>query len=322
MTKIYDKLLLLLALGALLAGAGYYYLQSGNMPSEDPQVETEPAANPYKPVSVTESESGAANWPEPSEQSHGPNWVYDVFTPPKIYLDEDGNFSAEPIEPPRPPEPFGVYLADIDRNLYRLQLQGYVREDRSDAKKSLILLADEEQNKRVRVRVGETVEDSEFEVLDFEIKREESEGGGVNNVGVVTLRDMRTDETIELDDETRRYEDSLTIVIRSTNDPSIKKEFSEADQRFEMLDAEYILESIDIENKSVTVTKLPGEDEELDDDEEKPEPETKVLEVRDRPPQSGNGNDSRNRQDEDEEEEEEEEEEEDDEESSGLDEIF
>ena len=32
----------------------------------------------------------AVNWYAPEEQSTG--WIYDVFTPPKIYLDENGQF--------------------------------------------------------------------------------------------------------------------------------------------------------------------------------------------------------------------------------------
>jgi NOL1/NOP2/fmu family ribosome biogenesis protein len=51
-----------------------------------------------------------------------------VFTPPKIFIDENGQFSEEGWEPPVPPPPFGIYLSKIERKPYRIQIEGYIEE--------------------------------------------------------------------------------------------------------------------------------------------------------------------------------------------------
>ena len=103
MNKVYDKLLLALAGLALLAGLGFYLLKSSAIPSARPEVATQPADNPYQAIPVPTSSDAVATWPDTDAQSTG--WIYDVFTPPKIFIDEKGAFSAEGWVPPPPPEP-------------------------------------------------------------------------------------------------------------------------------------------------------------------------------------------------------------------------
>ena len=47
-----------------------------------------------------------------------------------------------------------VYLVRLEREPYRIQLEGYIEDDLADASKSLLLFYDEEQGKSVRARVG------------------------------------------------------------------------------------------------------------------------------------------------------------------------
>ena len=108
MNKIYDKLLLATAV-LLLAGGVFLYLQkSGAVTSLNPSIDVQPADKPYLPETAYSLSPAEVNWPEAPEQSTG--WRYDVFTPPKIFIDENGQFSEEGWEPPVPPPPFGICL--------------------------------------------------------------------------------------------------------------------------------------------------------------------------------------------------------------------
>ena len=177
MNKIYDKLLLLTAL-LLLAGGVFLYLQkSGAVPSPDAPINIQTADNPYLPETVSSQTPGEVNWPEASEQSTG--WRYDVFTPPKIFIDENGQFSEEGWEPPVPPPPFGIYLVEIERKPYRIQIEGYMQEDPTDASKSLLLMFNEEAQKQVLARPGEEKTEAEFKLLSFEIERLYNEDGNI-----------------------------------------------------------------------------------------------------------------------------------------------
>jgi hypothetical protein len=261
MNKIYDKLLLLIAV-LVLAGGIFLYSQAFSDAVDPSPVSAEPANNPYSPEPIPESEGEDASWPEATEQSTG--WLYDVFTPPQIFIDADGRFSIVPITPPPPPVPFGVYLAEIRRNLYRLQLEGYIEEDASDVSQSLLLFVDEATQGQVRARPGDTKPNYGFEVRDFNIERVETDDGGIEKVATATIYDQRRDEVIQLVHGKQRYDAGITVVIRSEQDPSVNIELTEAPSDFETPSGIYTLEEISLEDLSVTVEKQATEDREAE----------------------------------------------------------
>ena len=154
MKKIYDKLFLVIAVLFLSTGIYLYLKSSGEAPNLSTSITVELVDNPYEYEAIPIADSQQASWPEPIAQSAGPEWIYDVFTPPEIYIDQAGNFVPTGWKPAPPPIPFGVYLSDIAREPYRLQLEGYIEEDRTDPSKSLLLLFDEEADKQVRISDG------------------------------------------------------------------------------------------------------------------------------------------------------------------------
>lgn len=255
MKKFYDKIILLLAALVLIGGIVLYLVESKKVEAVAAPIQVRPADNAYMPVPVPHAPETSAQWPQPSEQSS--TWVYDVFTPPKIYLDVNGQFTSEPILPPPPPEPFGVYLVEISRDLYRIQLQGYIEEDRKDASKSLVLLFDRERNATIRLRIGETDEASQVELLSFEINRMiNAELGEVEIEAKATVRDLRTDAEVVLVEGEVLYETGVKATLASVEDPTFRIELSEAGVSFENAIGKYTLISINLEANSVTVEKM------------------------------------------------------------------
>ncbi|MEO0510025.1 MAG: hypothetical protein AAF065_09215 [Verrucomicrobiota bacterium] len=255
MNKIYDKLLLLLAGLALLGGAALFVLKSGadEFGSSGP---SQPAENPYVAVPVPESGSVEAEWPEPLPQSSGPDWLYDVFTPPKIYIDKDGLFTAEPPKLPTPPEPFGIFLVDVARKLYRIQFEGYIEEDLSDASKSLILLYDEERKIQIRVRPGEAIAEAELTVLDFMIERKfDPAESTVLKTVKLELMDERAGEQVTFIHGERLFDSTVTVVVASEENPEERIELTEEGASFELASAQYVLQKINLEENSATFEK-------------------------------------------------------------------
>jgi hypothetical protein len=275
MNKIYDKLILAVAL-LLLAGGVFLYLQNSNAaPSSDAQVNAQPGDKPYQPQEVLASIPVDANWPQVEPQSTG--WRFDVFTPPKIFIDENGQFSEEGWEPPVPPAPFGIYLAAIERKPYRIQLEGYIEEDRSDAAKTLLLLFDEEAQQQVRARPGDEKAEAEFKLLNFDIQRLRDADNNIEIVAKATILDQRSGEEVVLTHGERRYDSGVTVVIRSKDDASYVKELTEAPVDFEGPAGQYTLLDINLEDTTVTVKKQGVDDE---------EPETRILNVLSETPSS------------------------------------
>ena len=259
MKNFYDKLILLIAVFAVAGGVRLYLQKTAKARDLESPVKVQPADKPYVAVPVPETPSAEAEWPDAPEQSTG--WTYDVFTPPKIYLDENGQFTAEGWVPPPPEEPFGIYLVGLERDAYRIQIQGYIEEDRQDPSKNLVLLYDEERGVPVRLRAGDRNEAAELEVLDFNIERKiNAQMGEVEIIAQATIRDLRTGEELSLTEGERRYNNGITVSLRSNEDPSFGIELTEAGVTFENERFQYKLLSINLEENSITVEKLPSEE--------------------------------------------------------------
>tara|TARA_B110001450_G_scaffold142058_1_gene133007 strand:- start:265 stop:1158 length:894 start_codon:yes stop_codon:yes gene_type:complete len=260
MIKIYDKFLLFIAV-LVLAGGGFLYMQkSGATPSLNVPADVQPAANPYLPEIVSSPTPEEINWPEASEQSTG--WRYDVFTPPKIFIDENGQFSEEGWEPPEPPSSFGIYLAQIERKPYRIQIQGYMQEDPTDVSKVRLIMFDEEAQKTVLARPGEEKSDAEFKLLSFVVERLRNEDNNIEKVARATILDLRSGEEVVLIEGERRYDSGFTVVIRSDEDASFNIELAEAAFEFEGPMGHYTLLEISLDESSIKVNKHSTDTEE------------------------------------------------------------
>lgn len=262
MNKIYDKILLAIAVLVLAGGVFLYMQNSGAAPSLKVPVEVQPADKPYLPETVSSPTPSEVNWPEAPEQSTG--WRYDVFTPPKIFIDENGQFSEEGWEPPVPPPPYGIYLSKIERKPYRIQIEGYIEEATTDASKTLLLMFNEEAQKQVRARPGDVKPDAEFKLLSFDIERLLDADNNIQKIARATILDQRSGEEVVLTHGERRYDSGFTVVICSDEDASFNAELSEAPSQFEGPIGQYTLLEINLEESSVKVIKQPTDDIEAD----------------------------------------------------------
>jgi hypothetical protein len=269
MNRIYDKILLIFGLLVLLASALYYFL-SASPGDADPVLKPEPIGADYSPIPIPEMSFHEVSWSQASEQSTG--WIYDLFTPPKIYINlETGEWVSEGWKPPPPPEPFGLYLAEIDRARYRIQILGYIEEDFKDPTKSLLLMVDEATGDNLRLRVGDAPEGHDFEVVNFTIERVFEDDGGITKRATASILDLRTDESVDLIHGKPLYTDGVAICLRSEEDASVEWRPEAVGATLENERGTYRLSAIDFEAASLTIEKaFPGTER---------EPETQTLTV-------------------------------------------
>ena len=137
-----DKLILLISILLLAFCFGFMFL----FPSKSSiEVKAPSLIKDYKPVSITDALAINADWPEAKEQAKGE--MFDLFTPPEIFINGDGEFVFRPPYAKIPHGPFGIQLLDLNQDLYRFQLEGYVEEDRNDQSKTIILVHSVEDKK-------------------------------------------------------------------------------------------------------------------------------------------------------------------------------
>lgn len=255
----YEKLLLVFGGLALLAGIIFYVVNTSEVSASLADM-GQAGSNPYKPIPVPVFDEVTAVWPNAEEQA--PGELYDVFTPPAIWVDKDGTFIFKSPINNQLPIPFGVYLAELRNEPYRIQLEGYVEEDFGDAKKSILLFYDEEKKEPIRARVGQSIKEHEFSVFNFTIDRIQN-ADGIVKLAVATILDFRDGRRIFLTHGKRKYKRNTTVVIRSEEDPSFEVEINQKPPfEFNTATAKYVLEEINLEESFVAVKKLKSEDSE------------------------------------------------------------
>ena len=264
----YEKLLLGLGGLAFLASA-VFYLVNFNQGAGNAATIGQLGSHQYEPIPAPMFDKSKVVWPNAEEQA--PGELYDVFTPPAIWIDKDGTFIFKSPIDDRPQMPFGIYLAALEKEPYRIQLEGYVEEDFSDPQKSVLLLFDEEKKQRIRARIGQSVREHEFSVYNFTIDRLQ-DSNGITKLAVATILDFRDGRRFFLTHGKRKYKDNMAVLLRSKEDPKFEIRITQRPPyEFKTDSAKYILEKINLEESSVTVKRLENDN---------TEPETKQLFLR------------------------------------------
>lgn len=255
MKAIYDKVLLLLAALLAAAGGAYYFMNPAGAGVTTGVVQA--SGGEFEAIDLSVEAQRAVQWTDPAEQSTG--WVFDVFTPPKIFIDPETNaFIRIPPRAPADSEPFGIYLAKIERELYRFQFQGYAEVDPSDPSTSIIYIFDTVNNRQINARAGREYPEAGFAIRSFTIERIE-EDGIITREAVVTLFDKAMDREIEMRQNEIIYTGETRFHFASREHPDFSFVATQAGETFESPAGLFRITNITIANESVTVEKSATE---------------------------------------------------------------
>lgn len=217
----------------------------------------------YKPLSLPPVTREIAAWEPPAPQSEDGKWIYDVFTPPKIYINPETNlFSVIPYTGPAAKEAFGIRLLSFQRPLYRIQFEGYIEEDPDDPRKSLLRIYNRESNRLELVKVGHVSVAGQYRILDFQITRKLDDSGLLMREDLLILEDTRSGSEIRLKSGQPRYSDRFTLVFEGTSGEGESRRFqveAEGDS-FEHDGATYTIVNIDLARGRVRIEKLNEHD--------------------------------------------------------------
>ena len=97
--KHYDKVFFLVALLALVAGIGIYFYGKPDKERTEKAVKEMIARKPkgvvWEEVKMPKPNFSTIEWPEIVAQDEDGKWFFQVFTPPQIWVDKDGQFITE-----------------------------------------------------------------------------------------------------------------------------------------------------------------------------------------------------------------------------------
>ena len=250
MKELNVKLIISIAVGFLVIGIGFNLLY----PSQKSIFAKAPSTiKPYKPIEIRQAPTFNSEWPEAKEQAKGE--MYDLFTPPEIFLSENGDFVFRPPYAVAPKGPFGIHLLSINKDLYRFQLEGFIERNKDDQSKTIILVHSVEDGKILRLSPNAIDSEKQFEILDWKIDRRFEGDQSTEVVASLKLKDNAAERIVNLKHYNTFYEDSLDIRFKAlkNNEEHI---ISRLGASFYVDDIEFRLDSVDLDKNTVLVTKL------------------------------------------------------------------
>ena len=250
MKELNEKLIISISIVLLIMGISFGILFPSKRSIE---VKAPSGINHYKPIDIKQAVAFNAEWPKAKEQAKGE--MFDLFTPPEIFINENGDFVFRPPYAVDALGPFGVHLLEINLDPYRFQLEGFVEEDRYDQNQTTILVHSVEDGKSLRLNPYAYLPEYEFKILDWKILRNFDDNENTEVIAWLKLKDSRTDRIINLRHDERLYEDSIEIVFESakTNEIYVLRGTKSS---FFIEDVEYRLDSLDFKNSTALMTKL------------------------------------------------------------------
>ncbi|HTB62680.1 MAG TPA: hypothetical protein VK737_03750 [Opitutales bacterium] len=271
MKNYYDKVLFLLGLIVLGIGVGIFY-QKGAVPKAESVTQPKLRGTPYEDIPEPDTHTSVRVWETPPDQNEirgeaDPGWIYQVFTPPKIYWETGtGWIPQSPDTPPKVPAGFGLTFVAPGQDLYRIQIQGVSGTGQKD---DVINFWDVETNNDFHLKVGEVNDDSkreEIQVVDLSFEKRENHGI-VSNTAVVTILDQRTNQQVKLTEGELYSPTGTRYITLHFSDPFPEKdwnvskegdeiEFPGSTPGFDLADPiVFHVDNIDFDAPSVTVER-------------------------------------------------------------------
>ncbi len=256
--KFLDKILLVVAL--IVAVASFLMFPFGDQAEENVQ-QSVLTGSDYTQVAVNAPDEPEVLWPEPTHAEAYPDATYHVFTPPLILYNQDTNaFTFTPFVAPEPEEPFGLELLAIERQLFRVQVDGVIDATTGKEAARLLIFYLPEARRTIRGTVGSSFEEHEFEALSYEDKVLTNPDGTISRASVVSILDRRSGKTVELSPGERLYiPNTQTVSVRGSDpNPSTLVVWRNTGDRHvftETTGNAYQLDSINSEAGHILVTK-------------------------------------------------------------------
>ena len=212
---------------------------------------------PYTPTATDAPAVKTDTWNQPVAQTRGRDWVYDAFTPPEIFYNaRSKHFTVKPplgASEDAPEEPFGLELASVRPEPFRLQLIGYAGGEgdwrgtfQNVATGEVFLAAAGRRMPNLALSI------KQLEVKTVEVKLPESMATQ-QRIATAVVHDDKTGKDITLTHRERQFTGGLSAFVAQSGEAATR-EVREG-ETFTIGSASYRIDKISLAPASVEVTK-------------------------------------------------------------------
>ena len=262
-----DKLFLTIGGLALVLTSVWAFLEQSKISARGTPLNAPTGGSAYEPKEVKVSMPPSQSWAKAGAQPAGDNWIYNVFTPPKIYYNTYSKqftvippelyvapVEVGPLAPPPPPRP-AIELVSVTQPLFRLQLVGYIGNEGNYRG----TFNNETTGKTFFGTSGRKIPELNLEIVTFEAKRRKVVVAGgstiVDFVAYAVVRDAVTGREYMLHHDKRLPEGPLVATVKLT-DGSIKD--VKTGDRLESEGSTFVIGDLTLYPPSVVVSKSGG----------------------------------------------------------------
>jgi len=222
--KAKDNLLISVGAIAVLFTTTWAVLQQSKIVAFTAPVIAPNSGQAYEPHDLKLIMPPSENWAKVEAQPTGENWIYNVFTPPKIYyniqskqftvIPPQATVGNEPSETPVLVTIKNIELVKVVQPLFRLQLIGYIGEEGSYRG----TFNNEITGKTFFATSGRKVPELNLEILTFKAERSRTSVAGGSTIVEVTafakVKDTITGNEYNLEPSKRLSEGSPKATIK------------------------------------------------------------------------------------------------------------
>jgi hypothetical protein len=262
-----DKLFLSIGVLALALTSAWAFLEQSKISARGAVVNAPSGGAAYETQELKVSMPPSQSWAKASAQPAGDKWIYNVFTPPKIYYNiNTKQFTVilpeivtppspdDPLVPPPPPRP-ALELVSVTQPLFRLQLVGYIGTEGNYRG----TFNNEITGKTFFGVSGRKVPELNLEIVAFEAKRRRVDVPGGSTLIEVTayadVKDTLTGKVYRLDPNKRLPEGPLTATFRLLDGSEVTAKTGDTVKSAEFT---YDIGVMTLDPPSVAVTKTGG----------------------------------------------------------------
>jgi hypothetical protein len=271
-----DKVFISIGGLALVLTSVWAFFQQSKISSLDTAASAPTGGSNYESNELKVELPPPQNWPKAVAQPAGENWIYNVFTPPKIYYNtQNKQFTVIPPElvieptvsgnqtvvPPPPPRP-SLELVKVVQPVFRLQLVGYI----GDEGNYRGTFSNELTGKTFFGTSGRKIPDLNLEIVTFEAKRQKVviQGGStlVEVIAYAIVKDTVTGKEYRLEHDKRLADGPLVATVKLVDGSDKEVRTGDSVQSGESI---YKVGAITLLPPSVVVTKSAAGEQAVDE---------------------------------------------------------
>ncbi len=268
--KHIDKIFLLLA-ALVLCASGAYYVKSmpsveANEAKDKAKLAEEAEGIQWKNIVVPELKVVSIEWPEIRAQDEEGKWFFQVFTPPQIWIDKNGNFITEsPYYKEVARQKFPFAFGEVSNVPYYIEYRGFYGTEKNPT----VQLKDVRSDKVIQGKLNSEIiipatnltkaVNTGITIKSFASKLVKKPSGALDREITIKLFDKALGREVEIYSFKQTELDDQRRMTLKAADGSVWHIKSKGES-IEKGDAKFVVEQIDMNKEFALIKMIPQKD--------------------------------------------------------------